>query len=34
MREKNNFKKYYSEIADFEDKITICNLYKEYYGNV
>lgn len=34
MCEKNNFKKYYSEIADFEDKITICNLYKEHYGNI
>ena len=34
MCEKNNFKKYYGEISDFEDKITICNLYKEYYGNI
>lgn len=30
MCEKNNFKKYYSEITNFEDKITILEIYKEY----
>lgn len=34
MCEKNNFKKYYGEIADFEDKMIICNLYKEHYENI